>query len=90
MTITIQASLMNERRCEFWDDDSVMVCTEPAAFKMVYVGHAPYTRTCAQRYCKHHYELMAGIVRGIADSGDLKSRRRAQRTMEMNNWFQHE
>ena len=83
-------SSLNDHRCGFWGQDSVMVCDEPATYKMTYEGYDPYARARAEWYCRHHYELMASIIREKADDIDPRNRRRAQRTMEMNNWFQHE
>lgn len=76
--------------CEFWGIDSVKTCDEAGAYKMTYVGHAPYINLTAQRLCKRHYELMASIIMHAKTNGDIIERRRAERTIEINNWFQHE
>jgi hypothetical protein len=61
-----------------------MECNEPAPYKLTFPeGHADW-------YCKHHYEFMASIIRAHAENSNPKDRRRAQRCMEMNNYFQHE
>jgi hypothetical protein len=76
--------------CQFFDLYSDIGCPDPATHKMTYVGYAPYTSICAQWYCRKHYEVMASVVREKADDDDPKERQRAERFMELNNWFQHE
>jgi hypothetical protein len=62
-------------KCDFWGEYSVMVCNEPAPYKMT--------------YCKHHYEIMADVIMKDRDNNS-RQRRRIDRMLEINNWFQHE
>ncbi len=76
-------------KCEFWGEYSVMVCKEPAPYKMTYVG-ADLEITISLQYCKEHYELIADVIMKSRDELNSRQLRRIERMLEINNWFQHE
>jgi hypothetical protein len=76
-------------KCDFWGEYSVMVCNEPAPYKMTYVD-AELQVWKADWYCKHHYEIMADVIMKGRDKDNSRQRRQIDRMLEINNWFQHE